>query len=102
MTEKRLCTIYRSPRIEGMYLYVDLKQDLAAVPEALLERFGKPALVMKLALESSRKLARVEVKKVLQSIDENGFYLQMPPEKENYLLDLHRDRDSDHVNREDR
>jgi uncharacterized protein YcgL (UPF0745 family) len=97
---KRLCTIYRSPRVDGMYLYVDLKEDLKRVPEALLEHFGKPQLVMKMALQPTRKLARADITRVLQSIDEKGFYLQMPPEKEDYLLDLHRERASDHVSGE--
>jgi uncharacterized protein YcgL (UPF0745 family) len=95
---KRLCTIYRSPKVDGMYLYVDLKDDLRRVPEALLEHFGKPQLAMKMALDPNRKLARADIKKVLQSLDESGFYLQMPPEKEDYLLDLHRERLSHHVN----
>ncbi len=98
---KRLCTIYRSSRMEGMYLYVDLKEDLKRVPEALLERFGKPVLAMKMALEPTRKLARADINKVFQAIDDNGFYLQMPPEKENYLLDLHRDKASDHLTPDD-
>lgn len=89
---KRLCTIYRSSRIDEMYLYVDLREDLAHVPEPLLAQFGRPQLVMKLALGAGRPLARIDVEKVLAGIDEKGFYLQMPPPREDYLLDLHRDR----------
>jgi uncharacterized protein YcgL (UPF0745 family) len=95
---KRLCTIYRSPNVDGMYLYVDLKDDLRRVPQALLEHFGKPQLAMKMALDPNRKLARADINKVIQSLDEAGFYLQMPPEKEDYLLDLHRERLSGDVN----
>jgi uncharacterized protein YcgL (UPF0745 family) len=94
---KRLCSIYRSPKIEGMYLYVDMRDDLKRVPEVLLERFGRPQLSMKMALDPSRQLARADINKVLQEIEEKGFYLQMPPQKEDYLLDLHRDKNSDHI-----
>lgn len=97
---KQLCSIYRSPKVEGMYLYVDLREDLKRVPEALLEQFGKPQLAMKMALEPTRKLARADIEKVLQDIDKKGFYLQMPPQKEDYLLDLLKTRTSDHIARD--
>jgi uncharacterized protein YcgL (UPF0745 family) len=88
--------------MEGMYLYVDMREDLGRVPAGLLEQFGKPQLSMKMALDSERKLARADIKKVFQEIDEKGFYLQMPPQKENYLLDLHRDKTSDHLSSAER
>lgn len=79
---KVLCSIYRSSRVEDMYLYVDKKEDLARVPEELLKTFGKPELAMTLVLHPERKLARADVGKVLESIVQNGFYLQMPPKPE--------------------
>ena len=81
-TVKILCSIYRSSRIEDMYLYVDKKEDLTRVPEELLKTFGKPELAMTLALHPERKLARADIGKVLESIAQNGFYLQMPPKPE--------------------
>lgn len=94
---KRLCAIYRSSKVDEMYLYVDLRDDLKRVPDALLEHFGKPKLATKMALDPARKLARADINKVLEEIESKGFYLQMPPQKEDYLLDLHRDKTSDHV-----
>ena len=85
---KQLCTIYRSPKKEGMYLYVDKQDDLSRVPESLLQRFGKPELAMTLALSTDRKLARADVGKVLASIAEQGYYLQMPPSPEQYLQEM--------------
>lgn len=79
---KKLCSVYRSSRVEGMYLYVDKKDDLARVSEDLLASFGKPELAMTLALYPERKLARADVNKVLEAIAQNGFYLQMPPKPE--------------------
>ncbi len=76
---KRLCRVYRSPRREEMYLYVDRERGLADVPAELLERFGEPQEVMSLVLTPERKLARAEVSDVLASIEQRGFYLQMPP-----------------------
>ncbi|MGV6807216.1 MAG: YcgL domain-containing protein [bacterium] len=85
---KRLCTIYKSPKKEQMYLYVDMKEDLSRVPEPLLDRFGTPQKVTSLALSDDRKLARANAEKVLKEIDEKGFYLQMPPTPEQYMQDL--------------
>ncbi len=79
---KKLCSIYRSSRVEEMYLYVDKQEDLARVPEELLKTFGKPELAMTLALYPERKLARADVNKVLEAIAQQGFYLQMPPKPE--------------------
>lgn len=79
---KVLCSVYRSSRVEDMYLYVDKKDNLKRVPEELLKTFGKPELAMTLALYPERKLARADVNKVLESIAQNGFYLQMPPKPE--------------------
>ena len=79
---KKLCSVYRSSRVEGMYLYVDKKDQLARVPEDLLATFGKPELAMTLELYPERRLARADVNKVLEAIAEHGFYLQMPPKPE--------------------
>jgi hypothetical protein len=62
-----------------MYLYVDAKNDLSRVPQALLERFGTPVAALSLTLSADRPLARADVAKVLESIAEEGYYLQMPP-----------------------
>ena len=79
---KQICAVYRSPKKEGMYLYVDHHLDLAEVPEALLLQFGKPERAMTLVLHPDRKLARADVVKVMEAIAENGYYLQMPPQPE--------------------
>jgi uncharacterized protein YcgL (UPF0745 family) len=76
---KKLCSVYRSPRKEGMYLYVEKSDELSRVPEPLLKQFGTPELAMTLALHPERKLARATAEEVLAAIEENGFYLQMPP-----------------------
>lgn len=87
-----ICSIYRSSRKDEMYLYVDKKDGLKQVPEALMERFGKAQHVMDLPVLPGKKLARVDIEKVIESIHEKGFFLQMPPPKEDYLLDLYKER----------
>lgn len=82
---KKICTIYRSPKKEGMYLYVDKQTDLEPVPEALLQLFGKPEQAMTLVLTPDRQLARVDIENVLAELEDKGYFLQMPPEKDAYL-----------------
>ncbi len=87
---KKICKVYKSPKKDEMYLYVDKSEDLTRVPEALLQMFGKPQEVMTMLLTAEKELARVEAEKVLKVISEQGYYLQMPPPKEAYLLDLYK------------
>jgi len=84
-----LCTIYRSAKKEGMYLYVDKKEDLERVPEPLLKMFGKPQFAMTLLLKPERKLARVDREEVVLAIAEQGYFLQMPPKLEDRFNNDH-------------
>lgn len=88
-----ILSIFKSPRKDEMYLYVDKRDQLARVPEPLLEMFGKPVHVMDMPMLPGRKLARVEnTEKLLDEVNGKGYFLQMPPPKEDYLLDLFKDR----------
>jgi uncharacterized protein YcgL (UPF0745 family) len=86
---KKICTIYRSPKKEGMYLFVDKQEDLSRVPPVLLKQFGKPEQAMTLLLHPERTLARVDVSKVLAELEEKGFYLQLPPQPDSEMQKLH-------------
>ncbi|WP_069383909.1 YcgL domain-containing protein [Halomonas caseinilytica] len=87
---KLLCEVFKSPRKEEMYLFVDKTQGLAEVPDALLERFGEPRSAMTLLLTPDKQLARTTGSAIMAAIQEKGYYLQLPPAKEEYLLDLYR------------
>ncbi|WP_151703193.1 YcgL domain-containing protein [Nitrincola alkalilacustris] len=87
-----ICSIYKSSRKDEMYLYVDKNDKLSRVPESLLEMFGKAIHIMDMPLTGKRQLARVELDKVLEGVREKGYYLQMPPPREEYMLDLYRNR----------
>ena len=76
---RRLVAVYRSPRKEDMYLFVDRREGLARMPDALRRLFGEPEHAMDLLLTPTRKLARADAAEVLRCIAEQGFYLQMPP-----------------------
>lgn len=82
------CDIYRSSKKDEMYMYIarpnypnDEQDDpLAIVPEAVRLAFGTATFVMHLELSPTRKLARVNVLHVLDSLQTKGFFIQMPPE----------------------
>lgn len=85
---KRICSIYRSPRKAGMYLYVERSEALARVPEALLAAFGPPQLAFDMVLTPERKLAREDITTVLANLETQGYHLQMPPPDDDYIEHL--------------
>ncbi|WP_446725233.1 YcgL domain-containing protein [Mixta calida] len=80
--------IYRSPLRDQTYLYVEKKDDFSRVPQELLRGFGKPQLAMVLPLERTKKLANADIEKVKQALQDQGYYLQLPPPPED-LLKIH-------------
>jgi hypothetical protein len=62
-----------------MYLYVEKSQGLEDIPESLMAQFGEPTPVMVLELTPEKKLARADTPTVIACIEDQGFYLQMPP-----------------------
>lgn len=79
-----ICAIYKSSKKEGMYLYVPKKDDFSQVPDQLMQMFGKPVIVMMINL-ATRSLALVDVDKVKESMNKDGYFLQLPPPVENEL-----------------
>ncbi|QGG80020.1 hypothetical protein GH975_05280 [Litorivicinus lipolyticus] len=82
---KHLIQVFKSANKDEMYLYVEKSDGLKRVPDALMERFGKATSVMLLPLTDQRKLARADATEVLKQIDAQGFYLQMPPAKDDVM-----------------
>jgi uncharacterized protein YcgL (UPF0745 family) len=85
-----LCTIYKSTKKDGAYLYVEKRDDFSRVPDALMSMFGKPILSMVMNLEG-KKLVRVDIDKVKSALENEGFFLQLPPPPVN-LLEEHKAR----------
>ncbi|MGC9401446.1 YcgL domain-containing protein [Vibrio genomosp. F10 str. 9ZC157] len=85
-----LCSIYKSSKKEGTYLYIPKKDDFSQVPDTLMQMFGKPIFVMVIKLDK-HKLAQGNREKVQKSLDDEGFFLQLPPPQEN-LLDKYKEQ----------
>ncbi|GKV88604.1 YcgL domain-containing protein [Pectobacterium carotovorum] len=79
------CVIYRSAKRDQTYLYVEKKDDFSRVPEELMKSFGTPQLAMILPLDGRKKLANADIEKVKLALQEQGFYLQVPPPVESLL-----------------
>jgi len=73
------CAIYKGPKKTDHYLYVEREDDFSRVPETLLNMLGKLELVMTLELGPERTLAQVDINQVKASLQEQGYYFQMPP-----------------------
>jgi uncharacterized protein YcgL (UPF0745 family) len=85
---KQICSIYRSPRKNEMYLYVLKSEALERVPEGLLTVFGKPVHAFDLVLSPARTLAREDIHAVLANLEKQGYHLQMPPAEDEYIEHL--------------
>jgi len=75
------CFVYRSEKKQGMFLYLSNKDDFSCVPESLLKLLGETTYSFEFDLSKDRKLVKVEAKEVMKTMDENGYFLQMPPPK---------------------
>jgi hypothetical protein len=84
-----LSVIYKSSKKAQTYLFVKQRDDFSDVPEALMLTFGTPVLVTIVDLAKKEKLAMADIQKVRQALQQQGYYLQLPPPPEN-LLDQHK------------
>lgn len=81
-----MCSIYKSAKKPDTYLYVPYETDFDDLPEGLVKVWGDPELVMHLDLEQRDKLALVDIKELKSQLDEEGYFLQMPPTQEELAL----------------
>ncbi len=82
------CSVYRSCKRQGMYLYVLRDQALDELPEALVHYIGRLEHALDLDLGPERKLAQEDVLKVLENLQTQGFHVQMPPQQDDYIQHL--------------
>ncbi len=82
------CAIYKSRKRINTYLYVERRDDFSRVPSSLLNLLGRLEFVMTLELTPERRLAVADPEQVRGQLQEQGYYLQLPPE--DYLSDAGR------------
>ncbi|MGL4186902.1 MAG: YcgL domain-containing protein [Thiotrichaceae bacterium] len=75
--------MYRSRRKPGSFLFLPIKDEFNRVPETLLKIFGTPEFSFEFELSPARNLViKADPQEMLKVIQENGFYLQLPPAEE--------------------
>ncbi|GGP84174.1 YcgL domain-containing protein [Shewanella ulleungensis] len=84
-----ICAVYKSSRKADTYLFVKKRDVFDDVPAPLMEMFGAPTLVMVVPLSKRDHLGIADIDKVKVALEEQGFYLQIPPPNIN-LLDQHK------------
>lgn len=73
-----LCYVYRSDKKTGAYLYLSKKDDFDCLPEIMLQLFGTPTFSLSLNLTLEKKLAQENTLNVLNKLETDGYYLQLP------------------------
>lgn len=82
--------IYKFSKKDDLYVYIarpdypndtdEIKDWLAVLPKDFRQALGRESFVMHLDLATTPKLARVNKDDVLQKLQSQGYYVQMPPE----------------------
>lgn len=73
------CFVYASRRKPGLYVYLPRENDWSDVPEQIQHYLGTTERVLEVELTPDRQLARCTGAEVITAIEQQGFYLQMPP-----------------------
>lgn len=84
------CDVYKFSKQDDLYVYIarpdypndteTLKDWLAVLPKDFRQTLGRETFVMHLDLDSREKLARVDKAEVLAKLQEQGYFVQMPPQ----------------------
>jgi len=88
MKDREFVSVFRSSKKSDTYIYVRRGQKWDDLPESLRAIFGNPVHSMDLILTQERKLARATAKQVLEAIADKDFFLQMPEERDAYVIDF--------------
>ncbi|MBL4622196.1 MAG: YcgL domain-containing protein [Immundisolibacteraceae bacterium] len=73
------CSIFKTNKKEGAYLYLAKSLTFEELPEPLQELFSERIEVMELAVTPDTHLATEDVAQVLSNLGEQGFHLQLQP-----------------------
>ena len=80
------CAIYKGDNKANTFLFIEQKDEFARLPETLLQLLGKLTFIMELELTPNRALAQANPRDVLEHLESQGYYIQMPP-SQGHILD---------------
>jgi len=73
------CVVYKSNKKMDTYLFVEKEDEFERVPDSLLSILGELELVMSVDLDKRDKLAQADPQQIKTSLNEQGYFLQLPP-----------------------
>jgi len=73
-----ICYVYRSNRKRDTYLYIKEEGDFSCIPETVLQVFGSPEFSLSFDLHTEKRLAQADTNEVMNRLETEGFYLQLP------------------------
>lgn len=73
------CTVWRSCKKAGLYVYLLQGKDLKDLPVDLREMLGRSQQAMELDLSQYDCLASEDISVVRKNLREFGYHLQLPP-----------------------
>ena len=86
--KREFISVFRSSKNADTYCYIRRGYDWSSLPEALRDVFGAPQHTMDLLLTPDKKLARATGAQVLEAIDRQDFFLQMPEKLDSYVVEF--------------
>jgi len=75
-------------RLSGRFFYISKRDDFSAIPDVLMQSFGKPQFLMPFNLKGSKPLVHADKDEVMEKITQQGFYLQMPKQDDGLFNSL--------------
>lgn len=73
------CAIYKGTKKEFTYIYICKKDKFDDIPDILMNNLGELEFIIELDLFPEKKLAQANAEEVIEKLNEQGFYLQLPP-----------------------
>lgn len=81
-SESVAVVVYRCARRADTYVYMRKEDDFEDLPDAFRAQFPDPTPFLDFELHPTRPLAQADPVAVLRALSEQGFYLQLPPQKD--------------------
>lgn len=78
MSSAQLCWVYKSLKVSDLFVYFSEEGKFDLLPDNLKARVGELRFVLKMEITPEKKLAKEDAQKVLESLRERGYHLQMP------------------------
>ncbi len=75
--------VLRSAKRDLTYVYLRTDVSYEDLPEALRLHFGEATQFLEFELHAGRALAQADTATVLAALEQQGFYLQLPPADDN-------------------